>query len=119
MIPCGHSDECHSIEQLFIIRMIVLRVDSWDAMCSALRTCGRGDLFLCQNSDTTGAHLPVTFTPQGVFGEVLGPQAGGGRYPALQGRGPQISDMSELRWGVPAVALPDEEDGHPFGAQTG
>lgn len=47
---------------------------------------------------------------QGVIGGVQTFQNGGDRYPALLGRGPQISDMSELRWGLTAEE-PSKEEG--------
>lgn len=56
--------------------------------------------------------------PQGISGGVSGLQNGGDRYPALQGRGPLISDMSELSWGVTREALSKEEGGHSSGAHA-
>ena len=36
--------------------------------------------------------------PQGASCDVWAKRSSGERYPELQGRGPQISDMSALRW---------------------
>ena len=37
-----------------------------------------------------------------------------GRYPSLEGRGPRISDMSDLSWGVIEASEDEALPGTPF-----